>query len=97
MSKKLFYQCQGILFSLGKVVIDNDLVELIGEGQFKLCTGDALVDDFWRIRATTLQTTTQLCNRRWLDEDAQRLVAIIVLDVHATLHIDIEYHILSSL
>ena len=44
-----------------------------------------------------LQPATQFCNRRGLDKDAHRLVAIVLLDIHATFHIDIEHHVLSCL
>ncbi len=85
------------MLCLGEDVIHNDLVELVGKGQLELRPCDALVDYLRGIRAATLQPLAQLGYRRWLDKQAQGLVAILLLDVHATLHVDIEHHVLSRL
>ena len=42
------------------------------------------------------QSLTQNLDGRGLYEDAQGIVAIVTLDIDATLNIDIEHHILAS-
>ena len=95
--KKGLDQFQCISFGLSKIIIHHDLVELICEGQLELCPCDALVDDFWCICSTTLESFAQFSNRWWLDKQTHGLVAIILLDIHATFHVDVEHHVLSSL
>ena len=67
------------------------MVELGGEGELVGGLLEALLDDFLAIGATTVETTRQFLDGGCLHEEAQRTVAIILLDVDAALDIDIEH------
>ena len=71
------------------------MVELVGKREFELRTLDTVFYHLRRIGSPAGETLSQLLHRRRLDEKAQCLVAIIFLDVAATLHVNVEHHILS--
>lgn len=70
----------------------DHVVKLRGEGQLIACLGKALLNHLRRISIAANQTAAQFLYRRWLDKDAQGTLAIKLLDVYTTLHVNIENH-----
>ena len=71
------------------------MVELGGEGHLVFRLGKTLFDGLCGVCATALQALSEFGNGRRLDEEAQGFVAIVLLDVHTTFHIDVEDNVLS--
>ena len=62
-------------------------------GELKGCAGKSLFDDFGLVRATAFQPLAKHLNRGRLDENAQGLCAIVLLDVLSAEHIHVAHHI----
>ena len=75
------------------VVFDLDVK---GGCNIKQFYGDRALSIFRSVSSTTNETAAQLLNRRRLNEQAQRAVAVILLDVATALHVDVEHHVLAA-
>jgi len=85
-------------FGLGcvEVVVDEDVVELGGEGELVGGFAYAFVDDLGGVGGATLEAAAQLVDAGGLDEDAEGTVAVVAFDVDAALDIDVEDDVLAE-
>ena len=86
----------GFFDSLFEVVVDDDAVELRSLRQLELSACDALLYHLRSVSSTTNKTAAQLLNRWRLNEQTQRAIAVILLDVATALHVDVEHHVLAA-
>ena len=93
---EFLHNLQGFFYGLVKVVIDDNAVELGCLRQLECGTLDALLDYFGSISSASGESAAQLVDRWRLNENAQRAVAIILLDVSTALYVNVEHYVLAT-
>ena len=93
---EFLHNLQGFFYGLVKVVVDDNAVELGCLRQLECGTLDALLDYFGSVGGASGESTAQFFDRWRLYENAQRAVAIILLDVATALYVNVENYVLAT-